>query len=130
MLKKQYIAFLFASVLLTNLGHNMVPHHHHFDSILSHQGCHEQDEGEYALHKGDPASHCHAYNGIEYFPAPEKPIFAKPVKLIKSIGLPQVVLLDRSATHQHRRRPSRDLSPFYPFLLGSSSGLRAPPPAS
>jgi hypothetical protein len=69
MLKNQLIAFLFAGVLSANMGHNIFPHHHHYDSLISHQGCQEHDD-ENSFEAGDPTSFCHAFNGIEYYPAP------------------------------------------------------------
>ena len=126
MLKKQFIAILFASVLFANLGHNIVPHHHHIDSILSHQGCHEH-EGSYAFHTGDPASHCHAFNGIEYFPAPEKQNINKSFKTAKNICLSSVIKLNQPFPHRKIYRPSRGSPPVCTYLLGSSTGLRAPP---
>ncbi len=130
MLKKQFIAILFASILIANLGHNIVPHHHHTDSILTHQACHEHDEGNYAFHTGDPTSHCHAFNGIEYYPAPEKQSISKPFKTAKYICLSQVIELNQTISHQEIYHPPRGSPPVFTCLLGSSTGLRAPPIAS
>jgi hypothetical protein len=130
MLKKQFIAILFAGVLMANMGHNIVPHHHHFDSILFHQGCQEHDEDNTAFHTGDPTSHCHAFNGIEYYPAPEKQNISKPFKTAKYICLSQVIELNQAISHQGIFRPSRGSPPVYTYLLGTSTGLRAPPMAS
>jgi hypothetical protein len=130
MLKKQFIAILFASVLMANLGHNIVPHHHHIDSILSSQGCHEHDENNYAFHTGDPTSHCHAFNGIEYYPAPEKQSISKPFKTVKYICLSEIIELNQPIPHQEIYRPLRGSPAAYTYLLGSSIGLRAPPLAS
>ena len=127
MLKRQLIAILFASVLMANLGHNIVPHHHHIDSILSHQGCHEHDEDNSAFHSGDPTSHCHAFNGIEYYPAPEKQDISKPFKTAKYICLSQVIELNQPISHRKIIRPSRGSPPVIACLMGSSTGLRAPP---
>ena len=127
MLKRQLIAILFASVLMANLGHNIVPHHHHIDSILSHQGCHEHNEDNSAFHSGDPTSHCHAFNGIEYYPAPEKQDISKPFKTAKYICLSHVIKLNQTISHQEIFRLSRGSPAVFTYLLGSSTGLRAPP---
>ena len=130
MLKKQFIAFLFASVLIANLGHNIIPHHHHIDSILSHQGCQEHDEDNSTFHSGDPTSHCHAFNGIEYYPAPGKQYNIKPFKTAEYICLSQVIELNQAISHQGIFRPSMGSPPVFTYLLGTSTGLRAPPIAS
>ena len=130
MLKKQFIAILFTSVLLANLGHHIVPHHHHTDSILTHHGCHAHDEGSYAFHTGDPTSHCHAFNGIEYFPAPEKQSVSKPFRPVKNICSSRIIKLNQPFPHRKIYRPSRSSPPVFTCLLGSSTGLRAPPIAS
>ena len=127
MLRKQFIAILFASVLIANLGHNIVPHHHHFDRILSHQGCHEHDEDNSAFHTGDPTSHCHAFNGIEYYPAPEKQDISKPFKTAKYICLSQIIELNQPIPQQEIYSPLRGSPAAYTYLLCSSIGLRAPP---
>ncbi len=127
MLKRRFIAFLFSSILLTNLGHHIVPHHHHTDSILTHHGCHEHDEGSYAFHTGDPSSHCHAFNGIEYYPAPEKQSISKPFKPVKNICLSHLIQPSQPILHQKIYVPTRGSPPVFTCLLGSSTGLRAPP---
>jgi len=130
MLKRQFIAILFASVLIANLGHNIIPHHHHFDRTLSHQECHEHDEDNSAFHTGDPTSHCHAFNGIEYYRAPEKQSISKPFKTTKYICLSQVIELNQPFTHQEIYRPLRGSPAAFTYLLNSSIGLRAPPIAT
>ena len=130
MLKKQFIAFLFASVLIANLGHNIVPHHHHIDSILSHHGCQEHDEDNSAFHSGDPTNHCHAFNGIEYYPAPQKQYNIKLFKTAEYICLSQVIELNQTISHKGIFRPSKGSPPVFTYLLGTSTGLRAPPIAS
>ena len=127
MLKKQFISLLFASVLLANLGHNIVPHHHHIDSILSHQKCHENDEDNSDFHTGDPSNHCHAFNGIDYYPAPEKQDISKPFKTTKYICLSQVFELNQSIPKQEIYHPLRGSPAAFSDLFGSSIGLRAPP---
>ena len=126
MLKNQLIAFLFAGVLIANMGHNIIPHHHHYDSLISHQGCHEHDD-ENSFEAGDPTSHCHAFNGIEYYPAPEKQDISKPFKTAKYICLSQVIELNQLISHRKIIRPSRGSPPVIACLMGSSTGLRAPP---
>ncbi len=126
MLKKQFIAFLFASVLMAHVGHNIFPHHHHFDSIFSHQGCQDQDNGN-ASHAGDPTGHCHAFNGIEYYPAPEEQDIGKPFKTAEYICLPQYIEQNKYISDQKFFDPSGGSPPVFKYLLGSSTGLRAPP---
>ena len=69
---KQVISLLFISLILVNLAHNAVPHHHHSDDLHAHEGCEDHDSDINDLQTGDPCTHCHAFNGIQYFPLDNK----------------------------------------------------------
>ena len=69
---KQVISLLFISLVLINLAHNAVPHHHHSDDMHAHEGCEDHDSDVSDLKTGDPCTHCHAFNGIQYFPLENK----------------------------------------------------------
>jgi hypothetical protein len=130
MLKKQFIALLFASVLMVNLGHNIIPHHHHIDSIFSHQGCHDHDGDNNAFHAGNSTTHCHAFNGIEYFPTPEKHNLNNSSKTISGIYFSRVIRPDLAIPFQKAYHESRGFLPVRACVAGSASGLRGPPQLS
>ena len=65
---KQFISLLFISLVLINLAHNAVPHHHHSVDMHAHEGCEDHDSDISDFKTGDPCTHCHAFNGIHYFP--------------------------------------------------------------
>jgi hypothetical protein len=69
---KQVISLLFISLVLVNLAHNAVPHHHHSEIMNAHEGCEDHDSDINDLKAGDPCTHCHAFNGIQYFPLENK----------------------------------------------------------
>ena len=62
------ITFLFITLILTNLVHNAIPHHHHMGNTQAHECCgqHECDMNE--AESWDPCTHCEAFNGMEYYP--------------------------------------------------------------
>ena len=68
---KQAISLLFIGLVLTNLVHNIIPHHHHNDNILSHEGCKDQCCDIADMGPGDFCTHCHAFNDMQYFPVTE-----------------------------------------------------------
>ncbi len=80
-----------------------------------------------AFHIGDPGSFCHAFNGLEYFPSPEKHKLNKPEKQVPGVFLPNVILSEQVFPFQKSFLESRGSPPVLPDLLGTSSGLRAPP---
>jgi hypothetical protein len=130
MLRKQFIALLFASVLMANLGHNIIPHHHHIGNTHSCHDCCDQDADKFALYTGDSNSHCQAFNGIEYYPAPDKQDISKPLLTGVSICLSQIIELNQAISFQEIFRHSRGSPPGINYLLGTSTGLRAPPIAA
>jgi len=126
MLKKQFIAILFASLLLAYLGHNIVPHHHHHDNIHPCQDCHHHETCTYAIQTGDPAAHCHAFNGMEYFPTTEKTDLNKSLKSITGPSLSLV--LDPGQYHfQNVLREPGGPPPLLERFTYSAFGLRGPP---
>ena len=68
---KQVIPFLFAGLVLLNPVHNAIPHHHHHDDMFSHEGCEDQCCDMADIGTGEPCTHCHAFNGMQYFPVTE-----------------------------------------------------------
>jgi hypothetical protein len=130
MLKKQCIAILFASVLLANLGHNIVPHQHHIGCMLSAQDCCNRETDKSAFHPVDLRSNCHAFNGIDYYPAPENQVISKPFNTAKYIRISQAPELCQAISHREIYHSFKGSPPVFTYLLGSSSGLRAPPVAS
>ena len=130
MLRKKIISLLFGIVLMVNLGHNIIPHHHHIGNTHSFHDCCDRDADKFALYTGDSKSHCHAFNGIEYYPAPDKQNLSKPLLVAVSICLSQIIELNQAVSYQEIFRPSRGSPPGTNYLLGSSTGLRAPPIAA
>ena len=127
MLIKKFIALLFTGLLMVILGHDIVPHHHHPSHHHSCQDCHQHNSWTDASCEKDLSECCHAFNGMEYFPAKEK------IDINKSF---------RSATGQyisHINQDGPDLACQFillepggpPPVLGrldaSAAGLRGPP---
>ena len=127
MLKKQFIAILFASVLLANLGHNIVPHHHHIDSIHTCHNCWDGDAEGYTFYTENPKHHCHAFNGIEYYPIQEKYSNNKPTKLVKEICLTVVNETVQAIPFQKQFREPGGSPLVRDRLAGSVCSLRGPP---
>jgi hypothetical protein len=130
MLKKQFITIMFASVILANLGHNIIPHHHHIDGILSCRSCNDDNTGRDLLLIGIPNSNCHAFNGIQYYPAPEKQSTGKPFQASKYICLSPINEPKNPIPNQEIYLPLKGSLAAFIHLPGSSIGLRAPPTAS
>jgi hypothetical protein len=127
MQKKRFITLLFTGLLLINLGHNIIPHHHHFDKHHPCQDCHHHDAGIDALHTGKSSSHCHAFNGMDYYPATDNTGIFK--LLISSAGyhLSQTVQEDQNIPFQKILRESRGSPPILTKPAASAAGLRGPP---
>lgn len=75
-LKVYSIFSLFVISILVMLMHNIIPHHHHNHSILSHKEkhCHqehsetENNESDDAHQSEEPSPfHCHAFNDSEWY---------------------------------------------------------------
>jgi len=47
-------------ISLMFLSHALIPHHHHYDSVLEHHQRHDGDKH----HSEDDATHCHAFNQL------------------------------------------------------------------
>lgn len=128
---KPLIAILLAGLIGVITGHNIVPHHHHNDDIHTHAGCENHDasehSGNHAGESGDPAQHCHAFNGLQYVYEFEKRVEIKPIAKSTSICLIPVIFrfkpLPRKVNHDWSGLPPPLLTGF----LGESAGLRAPP---
>lgn len=129
MLKKQFITFLFASVILANLGHNIIPHHHHIDGILC-RSCNDHNTDRDLPYIGNPSSHCHSFNGIQYYPVPEKQSTGKPFQALKYICLSHFIEPKNPIPPQEIYFPSSGSPAAFAWLLSSSIGLRAPPNAA
>jgi hypothetical protein len=127
MMKRRFIAFFFACVLMVNLVHNMVPHHHHLDSIVSHRDCQQQDEDNNDFHPGDPKSHCHAFNGMEYYPSPETTGTFNPTQTVIDLFLYHVFDAVQSVSVLESYRLFEDILLFFNHFIYPSTGLRAPP---
>jgi len=127
MRKRQFIAILFVSVLLANLGHNIVPHHHHNDSIFSCHNCCDRDVEGYKFSNGTPKHHCQAFNGIEYYPIQEKYSNNKPTKLVKEICLTEVNENVQAIPFQKQFREPGGSPLVRDRLAGSVCSLRGPP---
>ena len=65
---KKVISFLFIALVLTNMVHNAIPHHHHMASVQSHECCDHHDCDMENLGSSDLCTHCEAFNGMEYYP--------------------------------------------------------------
>lgn len=128
---KSFIAVILGSLVLVNLGHNIIPHHHHMDDMHSHDGCEQHDIEEQAVNHASeaesPAHHCHAFNGFEYVLSPEVKIEKSPH--VKTSGMYSALLINQDEPLPREMKalfsgiPPPDLTGF----LGESSGLRAPP---
>jgi hypothetical protein len=130
MMKRRSIAFLLTGILMVILVHNVVPHHHHFDSILSHRNCRQQDEGKNNKHPGDPRSHCHAFNGMKYYPTPETQNPFKPHKKITYLFFNDARPPAQSVRYREIFHPTGDILLLPARFPDPSSGLRAPPAIS
>jgi hypothetical protein len=127
MMKRRSIAFLFAGILTVILGHGMVPHHHHFDSILSHPNCRQQDQGTHDRHPGDPKSHCHAFNGMQFYPTPDTQNTGKPHTTFTDLFLKHAQPPVQSPRYPVIYHPAGDILLLPTRFPDPSSGLRAPP---
>jgi len=131
---KSLITVFLSSLLLVSIGHNIIPHHHHLDDILSHTACHHHDaqiyEGEINDHFGtkeDPCQHCHAFNGLNYLISFDKDTWSKSVKTL--IGnCPELISRIYDQLHgEYFICLSREPVPYFSGFFIETSGLRAPP---
>ena len=124
---KHFISFLFTSLVLINLAHNAIPHHHHNDDIIIHGG--REDHGcDFAgPETGDPITHCHAFNGMNYFPFTEN-TNASPLKQSGAVFIiqpPAGPLMDPGKLQ--RMAASGDPPGQYRGLYRKKPSPRAPP---
>lgn len=156
------IAISLSSLMLVILGHDMVPHHHHFDEVHSHftntsstaeshpHGSHEDvhEDSHFHVHcgevqvdspvdqnrgckqenrSGDPAGHCHAFNGLEYIPGFEKRTSNPPEKTSQYPCPFDLPFLNGQDSDHYSCRYITGPPPLLNGYLGTSPGLRAPP---
>ena len=127
---KSLISILLGSLILVNIVHNILPHHHHMDDLPSQDGCHQHDEGDHAGDADDPSGHCHAFNGVEYVLSFEQYSSFQPAQMILGYFAVPVSLADESPSQDFPSHRARGPSADCPGFLGETSGLRAPPSIS
>jgi hypothetical protein len=131
---KSFIAVLLSSLLMVSIGHNIIPHHHHLDDILSHTACHhheaELQTGELNDHFGakeNPCQHCHAFNGLNYLISFDKDTWSNSVKTIADNCLEVSSRIDDQLPGEYFIYLSREPIPYFSGFFIETSGLRAPP---
>jgi len=133
----RYIAWLLLICFSAFLGHNLVPHHHHTEALLSpiatdcpvehadHRCC-DQDAKEEDHHSEKQPSHCHAFNDV---------VFEKhQTTLIKQIS-GHTLIMAVSHTELVQDNPANNnfyalnglKYPLKTIELYGSRGLRGPP---
>jgi len=123
------IAVLLGSLILVNLGHNIIPHHHHLDDLHSHTGCGQQEKDEHAGGFDDPTAHCHAFNGIEFVISSENTLNPEHQKLLSDKFPDRFTPCQKPLTCQAFRYREGGPAPYLAGSFGNSAGLRAPPAA-
>ncbi|MFC2112241.1 hypothetical protein ACFLTA_03155 [Bacteroidota bacterium] len=124
---KSHIAILLGSLILINLGHNIIPHHHHLDDVYSHDGCDQHDPPEHTGETDDPSGHCHAFNGFEYVLSFEKIFKQDHLKSISKVFTAPIFQYEEPEKKSFYTCRSVGPPPCSPGNLGISPGLRAPP---
>ena len=125
---KYFITFLFTSLILINLVNNAFPHHHHNDDMLTHEGCENQGCDIADIGTGEPCMHCHAFNGMQYFPV------TKNTKVISLKHSGSVFIIQPSAGplmdpgKLQRMAAAGDPPGQCMGLYRNITSLRAPPP--
>ena len=127
MQKKRFITLLFTGLLLINLGHNIVPHHHHFDKHHPCQDCHHHDDGTDVFHSQNSSSHCHAFNGMDYYPVTDNTGIFKLLKSLAGHPLSHTIHEAQDIPFQKILRESRGSPPILIKPAASAAGLRGPP---
>lgn len=64
--KKSMILFLYIGVFMM-VGHSVIPHHHHTDSIFSHKENHCPSSEKEQKDRHDSPFHCHAFNDTDWY---------------------------------------------------------------
>ena len=124
---KSLIAILLGSLILVNIVHNIMPHHHHLDVVQSHTDCHQHDKGDHAGDADDPLNHCHAFNSIVYVLSYEQYSSFQPAQLILNHFSVPVSPADEPLSQEFSIHRARGPAGDFPGFLGETSGLRAPP---
>ena len=136
----RYIAILLLVCFSAFLGHNLVPHHHHSETLLSplatdcpvehgdHHCCDQEADGE-DHHPDHPPSHCHAFNDVvfeKYNTQLVKPVSA--CALIWAAIYTDLVPLSPAASEFSCFKGLK--IPIKTIDLYGSRGLRGPPLAA
>ena len=124
---KTLIAILLGGLILVNIGHNIIPHHHHLDNVLSHEDCQQHDANEHAGDADNPYNHCHAFNGLEYVLSFDQYSCLQPAHLILSICPVRISQADEPLSQEFSRHRAMGAAADCTGCLGKTSGLRAPP---
>lgn len=66
MIRKNHIGQLLLLCFSVFLGHNLVPHHHHSELIMTHPGESCPIEHEDHQTSADQPAHCHAFNEVAF----------------------------------------------------------------
>ena len=123
----QLISYVFISLVLINLAHDIIPHHHHTNSVFTHICCHDHSDAMVIISQDEPCSYCHAFNGLEYFPVVENNKIA-PLKFFSNDF--NFLISSNASIHLsiYEGRYSRlDLPDLYRGLDRKVTSLRAPP---
>lgn len=128
---KPVIALILGCLVMIITGHNILPHHHHTGSVKVDQECldHSASEhsGDHAGESHDPASHCHAFNGLDYVHNSKKEYDAKLIIASVNHSLLHFIFTDNSLPREVNFDCSGGAPPEFEGFLGESAGLRAPP---
>jgi hypothetical protein len=134
---RRFISLLFISLVVFNLLHDIVPHHHHIEDAVAHNCCetqdqhheHEQDCDGMDAFSGEPCTHCHAFNGMEYYPITQKKKTA-PLKIRQAdVFSSPYSLPDLDVATPGDILTLADLPDPYRSLCRRARSLRAPPSA-
>ena len=124
---KSHIAILLGSLILINLGHNIIPHHHHLDDTHSHEECEQHDLDDHTKAAEEPARHCHAFNDLQYIPKTKRTLNPDLAECFSG-DIPAALLLDTEPVLGNSTGYLSGIPPTcVPGYMGTSPGLRAPP---
>lgn len=115
-------------------GHNIVPHHHHsgighsLPDCGQHDACeHSADHGDHAGECDVPATHCHAFNGLEYILNSQKQFDKESIASSVSACFISIIFTEEPLPREVYYSPARGAPPIFEGFMGESAGLRAPP---
>ena len=121
------ISFIFISLVLLNLVHDIIPHHHHSENVFTHSCCHDHNDAMVEFGQDEPCTSCHAFNGLEYYPVVENGKIT-PLKYFSSDCNFQLSSTAGIHVGIYGGRYSRvDLPDLYRGLDRKITSLRAPP---